>query len=230
LTEILVDRSICFTQISEQLSARGYAIIDKALPQPLIAALRDELRQHVEGGALKAAKIGRAMAKTLRSDIRGDSIQWLDGDTSAQAEWLAWAAALQQSLNRQLFLGLHSFESHFAHYPVGAFYQKHFDAFVGQQNRILSVVLYLNDDWPKEAGGELLLYHSAQALLASTESGEVDKKPVVSIERVLPEGGRIVVFMSEEFPHEVMLTTRDRYSIAAWFRLANSSVDTIVST
>lgn len=222
MTELLVDSFPCFSQIGGQLRERGYAIVDKALPDSLIAALRAELCEQVDAGALNAAKIGRQAAKTLRSDIRGDSIQWLDGDSVAQAEWLAWAAALQQYLNRQLFLGLHSFESHFAHYPAGAFYQKHFDAFVGQQNRILSVVLYLNDDWPKEAGGELLLYHSNLALQASAEPrGEVESS-VVPIERVWPDGGRLVVFMSEEFPHEVTLTTQDRYSIAAWFRLAHT--------
>ena len=40
---------------------------------------------------------------------------------------------------------------------------------------------------------------------------------------VTPSFGTIVVFLSEEFPHEVLPAKRDRYSIAGWFRL-NSSI------
>jgi SM-20-related protein len=40
--------------------------------------------------------------------------------------------------------------------------------------------------------------------------------------KVLPSFGTIVVFLSEEFPHEVLPAKRDRYSIAGWFRLNNS--------
>lgn len=48
-----------------------------------------------------------------------------------------------QLLNRHLLLGLFSFESHFTHYRAGDFYKQHQDAFKGQANRILSLVVYL---------------------------------------------------------------------------------------
>ena len=40
---------------------------------------------------------------------------------------------------------------------------------------------------------------------------------------ITPSFGTIVVFLSEEFPHEVLPAMRDRYAIAGWFRL-NSSI------
>jgi SM-20-related protein len=43
-----------------------------------------------------------------------------------------------------------------------------------------------------------------------------------SIATVIPSLGTIVVFLSEEFPHEVLPSKSDRYSIAGWFRLNNS--------
>jgi SM-20-related protein len=33
-----------------------------------------------------------------------------------------------------------------------------------------------------------------------------------------PEGGTLVLFMSEDTPHEAKKATRERWSIAGWFR------------
>jgi SM-20-related protein len=41
--------------------------------------------------------------------------------------------------------------------------------------------------------------------------------------RVVPLHGTVVVFLSEEFPHEVLPAHRDRHSIAGWFRV-NASI------
>ena len=128
----------------------------------------------------------------------------------AGRQWLKWAAELQQYLNRHLFLGLFSFESHFAHYVPGAFYRRHRDAFRGQANRVLSVVVYLNKDWLDTDSGELVLYADDKDMLGT---------------KVLPSWGTIAVFLSEEFPHEVLPAKRDRYSIAGWYRLNTSTFE-----
>ena len=44
---------------------------------------------------------------------------------------------------------------------------------------------------------------------------------------VTPNFGTIVVFLSEEFPHEVLPALRDRYAIAGWFRLNTSIANNI---
>ncbi len=66
--------------------------------------------------------------------------------------------ALRQILNRELFLGLEEYESHFALYAPGAFYRAHLDRFRDDDKRTVSVVLYLNDDWLPEHGGALRLH------------------------------------------------------------------------
>jgi len=129
--------------------------------------------------------------------------------------WLSWTQSLQAFLNRRLFLGLFSFESHFAHYAKGDFYKKHKDAFKGEGNRVLSVVVYLNQYWSKQDGGELVIYPNQQSTSAVIDDHTVS---------VTPGFGTVVVFLSEEFPHEVLAAQRDRYSIAGWFRL-NCSID-----
>jgi len=42
--------------------------------------------------------------------------------------------------------------------------------------------------------------------------------------KVVPLFGTIVVFLSEEFPHEVLPARRDRFSVAGWFRV-NASIN-----
>ena len=38
------------------------------------------------------------------------------------------------------------------------------------------------------------------------------------VEDVLPLGGRLVVFLSEDIPHEVLPTQKERISITGWLR------------
>ena len=39
------------------------------------------------------------------------------------------------------------------------------------------------------------------------------------IKKVIPKANTLVVFMSEEFPHEVLPARKERYSIAGWYRV-----------
>ena len=42
---------------------------------------------------------------------------------------------------------------------------------------------------------------------------------------VEPRAGTLVAFLSEKIPHEVLAATRERYSIAGWFRCNNTTAD-----
>jgi SM-20-related protein len=197
-----------FNKIAEDLRQQGYSVNHNAVPLKLTQELL-QILLGLDSSQLKPAKIGRASHVQESLDIRGDSIFWIESDQGSQGQWLDLIAKLQQYLNRSLLLGLFSFESHFAHYVPGAFYKKHVDAFKGQANRVLSVVLYLNQDWQSSDGGEMVLY------------SELNPEEVVC--SVQPKAGTLLVFLSEEFPHEVMLTQRHRYSIAGWYRINTSS-------
>ena len=222
MTDFLKEYEQQFQELGLQLRQNGYVIADQLLPSNLLAGLCSELREKHQSRALRSAKIGRQKDTVQREDICGDRIQWIDDTGAAQSEWLAWASALQLFLNRQLYLGLYSFESHFAHYAPGAAYQRHLDAFQGEANRVLSLVLYLNEEWHEDYGGELWLYPS---VLEGTDI--VDTASTEPLVRIIPQYGRVVLFMSEEFPHEVRPATQDRFSIAGWFRLNNSAANRI---
>lgn len=193
--------------IAGALAERGYASLPRALPVPLVDALREELQALPEAGLTRAG-IGRGDEHRLRRDVRRDRTRWLNGVSAPQHELFNALEALRLVLNRELFLGLFDLEAHYAWYPPGAYYARHYDAFAGGgSDRVLSCVFYLNDDWPPQAGGELVLY-----------TGDEDHRGW----RWLPAGGSAVLFLSERFPHEVLPALRDRYSIAAWFRINNS--------
>jgi SM-20-related protein len=198
-----------FDLIASDLRLKGYSVQKSALPDPLISELLNFFKS-MPASALKQAGIGREEGLQSNSAIRRDEIVWIEStDGNAARQWLEFSEQLQQYLNRVLMLGLFSFESHFAHYAPGAFYKTHVDAFKGQANRILSVVLYLNPQWSPEDGGELVLYS--------------DQGTQAVLDAVQPLGGTLAVFLSEDFPHEVLPAKRDRYSIAGWYRVNTSS-------
>ena len=178
-------------------------ISERGLDLPLCAALTAELRALAAASRLHGAGVGRAASHRRDTGLRGDRIAWLTSATPSQRQLLKSLERLRVALNRTLYLGISGIEAHFANYPPGARYARHVDSFVGASNRVISLVTYLNADWRHDDGGELVLYASDAAR---------------ELARVEPRAGTVVVFLSEEVPHEVMPATRPRDSIAAWFR------------
>ena len=193
--------------IADALTTGGWWAGDDALPIEITHRLRAELDRLENEDRLRRAGIGRETDYQLDRDIRRDRIRWLNRESEIQAELLDFADTLKDRLNRALFLGLFEFEGHFALYPEGAFYRTHYDSFRGAASRIVSLVLFLNPDWQPEHGGELVLYADDR----TTERARID-----------PIDGRLVLFLSEEIPHEVRPTHAPRRSVAGWYRLNTS--------
>lgn len=211
------DDSSLFESIANDIFDKGYSICPDALP----VNLTNLLSQHIielPSENFKRAGIGRAKDHMINDFIRTDAISWITNNGEASCAWINWAVSLQAYLNRRLFLGLFSFESHFAHYAQGDFYKKHKDAFTGEGNRVLSVVVYLNQQWVSSDGGELVIYAKNSGNTSVATNNKIT---------VTPNFGTVVVFLSEQFPHEVLPAKRDRYSIAGWFRLNNSIANNI---
>ncbi|MDH5473729.1 MAG: 2OG-Fe(II) oxygenase, partial [Gammaproteobacteria bacterium] len=152
----------------------------------------------------------REQEHQLNQFVRRDRIFWLPEDHPPAQHYLHWAEQLRLRLNRELFLGLFDYECLYAHYQQGGFYKKHLDAFAGSSNRRLTTILYLNPEWSPQDGGELLLYASDGETL---------------LETVIPTFGTMVIFLSDEFPHEVRVANRSRYSLTGWFRINNLNLD-----
>ena len=136
-----LDDEILFERIASDLLDKGLSINPNALP-PLLA---NQLYQHITSMPEKSfeeAAIGRDQELMKNTFVRSQKLSWIMDDCKASANWLAWADGLQGYLNRRLFLGLFSFESHYAHYTSGDFYKRHYDAFKGQTSRKVSLVMY----------------------------------------------------------------------------------------
>ena len=187
----------------DQLARSGVAVVRDFLPGPGIAALRDEALGRDARGDLQRAGVGRAATRMVRDDIRGDRILWLDdgSPTPAQRALQLALESLRTAVNRELGLGLWSFEGHYALYPPGARYARHRDRFRDDDARVVSCILYLNDGWRAGDGGALRLH------LADGQTRDL-----------LPEGGTLVAFLAARFEHEVLPATRPRLAVAGWFR------------
>lgn len=203
-----------FQQIADGLRIQSWCVVSDALPSVLAGQLFEQVRA-ADGCQFAPAGVGRSSDHIHNAFVRRDRIRWIDGSAEAEQQWLRWSGRLQMFLNRQLFMGLFSFESHFAHYRPGDFYKKHVDAFRpdGSERgarRVLSLVTYLNPGWQLADGGELAIY---------------DDQGLQVVHTVLPAYGTVVVFLSAEVPHEVLPAARDRYSIAGWFRVNGNHAD-----
>ena len=198
------------------LTARGWSWQPHFLPDSLLSALRREITDLDAAAELAPAGIGRDDAFQVDRSIRKTRITWLDGATPPQAGFLTWAETIREALNRSLLLGLFEFEACYAVYPEGGFYDRHLDSFEGARNRIISMVVYLNDDWQAEKGGALVIW---------PEGADEDTAPAAHI---VPEGGGVVLMLSETVPHAVEVTNATRYGIAAWWRV-NPSADGIAA-
>jgi len=187
-----------YSQITDALVNDGYIVIENALDKKLsqeLSVLAKNITEYKRAGVSTTASVDVSR--------RRDKIFWIDADSDPTAKYLAFADGLKEYLNRNLYLGLKYYEAHLARYEEGDFYEKHLDAFKNSKNRIVTIVYYLNEDWQADNGGELIIY---------------DEKDV-RLNAVIPHTNTLVIFMSENFPHEVLKAKQERYSIAGWFRI-----------
>jgi SM-20-related protein len=192
-----------FAPIVDAIAANGLAVLRHAVADPLVEGLRDAARARDAAGEFRAAGVGRAAARVERPQIRGDRIRWLDAEGARPAEsaLFAWLERLRLVVNEALFLGLLEFEGHYAIYPPGAGYARHVDRFRDDDARVLTLILYLNEAWAPAQGGALRIVQDDGAT-----------------RDVLPEGGTLVAFLADRFPHEVLPATRERLAFAGWYR------------
>jgi SM-20-related protein len=189
-------------EIAEQLERTGYLVLAQPLHGDLSARLLARC-QNDAPGRFQAAQVGRGLAKRRIDALRGDLISWLDEANSTDCAYLAWMEELRSGLNAALYLGLFDYECHYAIYGAGGSYAKHSDVLNGSRNRMLSTVLYLNEGWQAGDGGELRLFApDGEAVIAT----------------VSPTFGKMVIFLSESFPHEVLAAHKERRSLTGWFR------------
>ena len=171
----------------------GWMIIDEVFENKALLALQ------AESGFIDY-RDAELTAGIRVSDIRGDRIRWITENFFAGYFYLQSINALGMLFNRSLFAGIRHSEAHYACYPVGFGYQWHSDNPAGRDERVISAVFYLNDDWTADDGGavEIMDNHGAH-------------------HTIMPVANRLIIFNSD-LQHQVQIAHRQRYSIATWMR------------
>lgn len=193
-----------YETLIQALLEKGFGSVDNWFSVAEINGLRKELLRRYEEDKFHLAGIGNKFNLKKKKAIRNDKIHWLTKDTSNcfEKRFFEVINDFSNYLNRTCFAGIQSAEFHYAVYEYGSFYKRHSDQFNNDDRRRFSFVLYLNEEWKKEDGGELVIY----------------TKETTSIS---PFSARIV-FFSSELEHEVKPSYAKRLSLTGWLKTAAS--------
>lgn len=186
-------------QWAEALAVDDFVVIDHFLPDTLLTDVRAFFQEQLDRDYFDKAGIGSALHTHVDKKIRGDYTFWLQPERDrAIAGFFTLMDEAMQWLNRLCFLSLSDYEFHLAYYPAGTGYRRHLDRHRDHANRMISMVLYFNPDWQPDDGG---------ALQIEREDGSLLIEPILN---------RLVMFKSADVWHEVLPTTKPRYSLTGW--------------
>lgn len=187
-------------RIADELATKSIAVSE--LPATVWRPWAARLDAIADNGDLRPAGVGGGARV---EDVRRDSIFWLEESSTAQEDRsaLGFLDGLRHDLSRDLLMPLPRTEAHFALYPPGGFYETHVDRHRGTEHRLLTFILYLNENWTDEDGGHLEIF---------------DPVSQERLQQFAPIGGRLILFRSEVFPHRVATSKRTRKSLTGWFR------------
>lgn len=184
------------------LAQDGWITIDNFIAPREVLEIIEDITFWLDKAAFKQAGVGKLKTHQINKTYRRDKIKWIEPQSCQPntQKFIFLMSGLMHQFKGAFFLPLKDFECHYAIYNIGDFYKRHSDQFNSHTHRILSVVLYLNNDWKTGDGGELVLY--------------LNKNKTVKIE---PLGGRLAIFKSE-IEHEVLPAKSNRKSITGWMK------------
>ncbi len=195
----------------DQLAENDFVVIDDFINQETYQLARSFLLGKIGDDEFHKASVGPAAEQQVISEIRGDYIYWIDKQKDASmASFFELIEETVGILNRYCYLSLSGYEFHLAHYPAGCFYKKHLDQFKSRNNRMISMIIYLNENWKPGNGGELRIFRDSEDIV------------------VEPLARRCVLFRSDIVPHEVLKTEVSRYSLTGWLLYLPSGVGGIL--
>jgi SM-20-related protein len=195
----------------DRLAEDDYVIVDDFISDKLFSQIMDFFTEMEENDKLKKAGIGTQQDFQVKTEIRGDFIYWLDENRDNELDpFFGLMEELTLNLKRFCYLSLSGSEFHIAKYPAGSYYHRHLDQFQERSNRQITVLIYLNKNWKKGDGGELVIYK---------DQSEIKVEPLAK---------RLLVFKSDVIEHEVLTTNVPRYSLTGWLLHQPASVGFIL--
>jgi SM-20-related protein len=194
-------------KILSGLTHEGWVVVEDFLPSEICLDLVKVIKDRYAAGSFRKAGIGKGDNFRLDARVRSDAVYWLDREApglgSSEIHILDVIENIRISLNQALYLGLEDFEGHLTVYPEGGHYARHVDRFTANTGRTISFVLYLNQDRIESDGG----------ILRILDPKSQDRV----VAEVVPQAGTLVLFMSEDVPHEVTRSHKERMSVTGWY-------------
>ena len=177
-------------------------IADDFLSKILSAHLKENLIALYANKQLLLAGTGNLTGLTHDKLTRSDKIYWLDREHNNVHEnsFFELMDSFVKYLNSSCYTGITGYEFHYTLYEKGSFYKRHLDQFRNNKSREYSMIMYLNDNWQQQDGGELCVFHNDH------------------LQTIAPQNGKCVFFKSSELEHEVLLTHQPRLSITGWLK------------
>ena len=182
------------------LAQQDYVIIDQFFNPERLRSAHQFFNKKQDEDAFAKAAIGSGGATKVINEVRNDYTYWLERERDTELEAIFDALdEVKTIFNRLLYLSLADYEFHLAHYPQGSFYKKHLDQFEGRKNRMISIIIYLNNGWTDGDGGELRIHPERADFID-----------------IAPLENRCVMFRSDTLFHEVLISNTSRKSITGW--------------
>lgn len=192
-----------FDQLIDSFVRNQVGIAENFIDPVLAIQLLNNLLQLQRDDLLLLARTGNEAVVAYNETLRSDKIHWLDRihNDPYENDFLDLIDAFVIHLNRTCYTGITGYEFHYALYEKGTFYKKHLDQFRNNDVRQYSMIMYLNENWTTNDGGELCIHH------------------IDHIQLITPVNGKSVFFKSIELVHEVLLTHKPRMSITGWLKI-----------
>lgn len=165
------------------------------------------------------------LARSLLNASRGDVLKFSDGEadmpgtdefcSAVDSLVLALQDCKNAEVRRRLAHTNFANSAMFTVYPGGGTrYVKHTDNSLLSDGRRLTTIVYLNHAWEPSHGGQLRIYEPTMRSMRV----KMDVEPVFN---------RLVLFWSsDEVPHEVMPSFRDRAAVSLWYVCAKECLQT----
>lgn len=219
----MLDKSKVKKEVILPLIADSWCVVDNLLPLSFAESILKHLNIRNDQEAFQSARIGSAGHLQTNSTLRGDKTLWLDesllsrdsgelnDEQKTEFEILKTLTKFRDIFKEELLMSLTQIDVHYAIYPPGHGYKTHYDRKGHNNTRELTFILYLNQNWEKIDGGELVLFDKN-----TSEDTDENKGSVFQI--VEPYFNRMVFFKSQMFPHQVKPSTKHRKSLTGWFK------------
>lgn len=191
---------VFWAEVFDKMAQQDYVLINDFIAEDLTHEVMRFFQNKEAQEAFHKAAIGSSGNELIINEVRGDYTFWLEKNRDVELEKLFDVLdEMKFWINRLCFLSLSDYEFHLAHYPKGSFYKRHIDQFAERNNRMISVIIYLNQDWKKGDGGELRIHPKGKQFL--------DIEPLYN---------RCILFRSDILEHEVLTANTGRRSVTGW--------------